>query len=93
MLKLIMSRLDKPLRSLVDTIMSIKDKKELEMVLKDLMTPQEIVEISERIQILKYLKQGLTQRDIAEKMGVSVTTVNRGSRILKYGEGGAEKVV
>jgi len=60
-------------------------KDDLEFVLDDLLTPQEISEFAERIQLLKQLKQGKTQRDIAEDMGISVTTVNRWSRILKYG--------
>jgi Trp operon repressor len=62
-------------------------KDDLEFVLDDLLTPQEISEFAERIQLLKQLKQGKTQRDIAEDMGISVTTVNRWSRILKYGTG------
>jgi TrpR family trp operon transcriptional repressor len=50
-----------------------------------LFTPAEIVEIGERIALLKQLKQGKTQRDIAADLGISVTTVSRGSRVLKYG--------
>jgi uncharacterized protein YerC len=46
-------------------------------VLEDLLTPQEIVELGERIELLHQLSQGKTQRDIASEMGISVTTVSR----------------
>lgn len=56
-------------------------------VIDDIMTPQEIVEMSERIDLLRQLHQGKTQREIATDIGISVTTVNRGARILQYGTG------
>jgi uncharacterized protein YerC len=40
--------------------------------------------MADRIEILRYLKSGLTQRDIAEKMWVSITTVSRWSKLLSY---------
>jgi uncharacterized protein YerC len=49
----------------------------MESVLDDLLTPQEISELAERIELLKQLQQDKTQREIAEDMGISVTTVNR----------------
>lgn len=66
---------------------------DMEALLNDLMTPQEIMEIVERIQLLRELKAGKTQRAIAEEMGISVTTVNRGSRVLQFGTGVIEKYV
>ncbi len=55
-------------------------------VLEDVMTPQEIVELGERLQLLKRLQSWQTQREIAREMGVSVTTVSRGSRVLQFGK-------
>jgi len=59
---------------------------DMEAVLEDLLTPSEIGEIAERIQLLTQLKAGKTQRDIASDMGISVTTVSRGNRVLQYGK-------
>jgi Trp operon repressor len=59
----------------------------MEGVLNDLMTPQEMMELVERIHLFRQLKDGKTQRAIAEDMGISVTTVNRGSRVLQFGTG------
>lgn len=57
-----------------------------ENTLEDLLTPEEIKNIYERIMILQDLKSGITQREIAKKLWVSVGTVSRGSRILQYGK-------
>lgn len=59
---------------------------DFEFVLDDLLTPEEIITIYERIMILQSLKDGLTQREIAKKLWVSSWTVSRGSRILQYGK-------
>lgn len=66
---------------------------DMEALLNDLMTPQEMMEMVERIHLFRQLKAGKTQRAIAEDMGISVTTVNRGSRVLQFGTGVIEKYV
>ena len=53
--------------------------------LQDLLTPQEIVELGDRIHVFQSLQKGNPQRDIAQELGISITTVSRGSRVLKYG--------
>ena len=80
-------RLDK-VANLFSDICEVEDFKGL---LQDLMTPQEIVELGERMQIISHLKEGMTQRKVAETMGISVTTVNRGARVLKFGTGMVDK--
>jgi Trp operon repressor len=52
-------------------------------ILEDILTYKELKDITERIQILRLLKQWKTQRNIAEELGISVTTVNRGAKVLK----------
>lgn len=61
---------------------------DFENTLDDLLTPEEIKNIYERIMILDYLKSWLTQRDVAKKLWVSISTVSRWSRILQYGKKG-----
>ncbi len=77
-------KLPESLKVITDTLWRIKSKKDIEWVIEDLMTPSEIVEIADRIQILKMLSEGKSQRDIAQKLGTSVTTVSRGNRVLQY---------
>lgn len=75
---------------LLAVLAAIGEPAALMHVLSDLLTPQEIEALRERWQIAQLLTAGRSQRDIAAELGVSVTTVSRGSRQLKYGPGGFE---
>ncbi|NUJ97217.1 winged helix-turn-helix transcriptional regulator [Candidatus Gracilibacteria bacterium] len=67
-----------------EIILKIETKEDLCDLIKDLFTPDEIIDVGARIQILRYLKKGLTQREISEKLRISLTTVSRGSRLYTY---------
>ncbi|MFA6080331.1 MAG: Trp family transcriptional regulator [Candidatus Gracilibacteria bacterium] len=58
---------------------------DLDGFLEDILSPQEIETIDERIKVMHALVAGKTQREIAEDLDISITTVSRGSRILQYG--------
>lgn len=62
-----------------------RHKKDLDGFLEDMLSPQEIETLDERIKIMHALVFGKTQREIAEELELSITTVSRGSRILQYG--------
>ncbi len=64
--------------------LQIKDKADFEASLADILTPAEIHDIADRIRILEMLKAWISQRKIALELGISITTVTRGSRIFKY---------
>ena len=51
-----------------------------------LLTQKEIEELPKRIQIVKMLKQGVPQHTIAQKLGVGVATVTRGSKEIQNGK-------
>ncbi len=87
-----MKTLQGKLNYIVDIFWQIESKKDLEKFLQDILTPAEIETIYERLQIVKLLKQGLSQRDVAEKLQTSTATVNRGARVLKYGTGILDKL-
>ncbi len=70
----------------VSKFFSSLNSKDIDHVLEDIMTPQEIVELGERLELLKRLQSWQTQREIASEMGISVTTVSRGSRVLQFGK-------
>jgi TrpR family trp operon transcriptional repressor len=48
-------------------------------------TPQELEEIPTRLQIVKKLKQGIPQHQIARELNVGVATVTRGSKEIQKG--------
>ena len=66
-------------------IINIKKERELNDFLIGVLTPKEIEQINQRIKIIKMLKKGIHQHKIAEKLGVGIATVTRGSRMLKEG--------
>ncbi|MBI5753697.1 helix-turn-helix domain-containing protein [Candidatus Peregrinibacteria bacterium] len=80
-------------KELAKTVASIRDNELAEAFLHNILTPAELDEISKRLQIVKLLMKGVSQRDVAKKLGVSMGTVSRGSRELKYGENGFKKIL
>jgi TrpR family trp operon transcriptional repressor len=68
---------------LIQHLLSAKDSSSMEKILHNLLTPSELSEISKRLQIFELLESGMPQRQIAEKLGVGIATVTRGSRALK----------
>lgn len=78
---------------LAETISAIKSPSLAKAFLHNILTPAELEEISKRLQIVKMLMKGTSQRDVAAKLGVSMGTVSRGSRELKYGADGFKKVL
>lgn len=81
------------LSELAVVITKIRDKKVAADFLRNILTPQELEEIASRLQIFKMLRKGISQREIAAKLGVSIATVSRGSRELQYGPQGVHKVL
>ncbi len=77
---------------LAETIRSLKTNGRVLSFLKNILTPAELDEIATRLQIIKLLKKGVSQREVAKKLGVGIATVSRGARELKYGAPGFKDV-
>ena len=75
------------LKRLARVLNRAKDEKDLQDLLEDLLTPSELHDIDERILIVKALKEGLPQRTVSKKLGVSIAKVTRGSQLIQYGKG------
>lgn len=84
---------EKYTKELAEVIVSIRDKGLAQSFLRNILTPAELEEISKRLQIVKLLLKGVPQRDVARRLRVSMGTVSRGSRELKYGENGFRKIL
>mgnify|MGYP001574402701 CR=1 FL=1 len=78
----------KPYKELCELIASVKDQEEAHLLLQDLFTPQERDVLAERWQIIQELAKGTPQRQIAEKLSTSISTVTRGSIAFQYGSTG-----
>jgi len=72
------------IKLMTDTLWWMKSKQDLEGVLWDILTPNEAIAVWERIEIFKQLLKWTSQREIAEYLGVSITTVTRWNRVLKH---------
>jgi uncharacterized protein YerC len=53
---------------LTDLLWQIEDKKYLDSFVEDLLTEKELKDIADRVKILRLLRQGKTQRAIAEEL-------------------------
>lgn len=73
------------LQELIEAFLSIKTKKEMLEFLQGILTPAELEELPRRLQIVKMLKSGVSQHEIARQLGVGVATVTRGSKELQKG--------
>jgi len=71
------------LNKLAKEMFLIKSQKEMESFLASLFTPQELEAIPRRLEIIKRLKRGVPQHNIAKELGVGIATVTRGARELK----------
>jgi len=70
----------------------ISDKELLVLFLKDILTPNEFETLSLRWQIVKKLHKGDKQRDVVGELGLGMSTVTRGSRMLRNKNGGFNQV-
>jgi TrpR family trp operon transcriptional repressor len=70
-------------QELLAIINALKNTKEMNRFFTELFTPAELSDISLRWKLLKDLHQGMTQRSIAKKYGISLCKITRGSKILK----------
>lgn len=62
------------------------------LFLHDVLTPAELAEIKRRMQIIKLLKQGLAQREVARRLKIAIATITRGARVLKNPQGGFNQI-
>lgn len=81
------------LRRLYTLILGVRDEKALNALLSDLLTPAELVSVTERVAILEALGRGDTLRQIAGKVHVSIGKVERGSQVFQYGKSDWKKLL
>ena len=64
-------------------VLELGDEQEAARLFNDLFTPAELADLTLRWKLLKDLHRGMTQRKIAEKYGISLCKITRGSKVLK----------
>jgi len=73
---------------IVKMLSSTKNKKELKLFLIDILSPAEIDDIYNRLQIIEELTvHGSPHREVSKKFNVSISKVTRAANVTKYGSG------
>jgi len=75
--------MSKYLKNLSKYLLSIKTEQEMQNFLAAIFTPAELIHIPKRLELVRLLKKGLSQHEIANRLGMGVATVTRGSQELK----------
>lgn len=69
--------------ALAEALARVDQPADLRRLLGELLTPAELHDLSLRWRLLQLLEAGVSQRRIAETLGVSLCKITRGSRVLK----------
>ena len=69
--------------SIVEIFTEITDKKTMTRLFGEIFTPAEVQDVALRWRLMKMLHEGIPQREIARRLGISLCKITRGSRILK----------
>ena len=77
---------------LFEAILSLKTKEECYTFFEDVRTINELLSLSQRLEVAKMLRQKKTYLEISEKTGASTATISRVNRSLIYGNDGYELV-
>ena len=77
---------------LFDAILSLKDKAECYTFFEDICTINELMSLSQRLEVAKMLREQKTYLESAEKTGASTATISRVNRSLNYGNDGYDMV-
>ncbi|MBO4445496.1 MAG: hypothetical protein IKT04_00535 [Clostridia bacterium] len=80
-------------KMLVKAIMSLKTEAECKAFLEDVMTTKEIIDISQRMGVVKMLDEKIPYGAISKATGASSTTISRVNRAYTYGTGGYKTVL
>ncbi len=76
------------LPELCRALLAMRSVEEMARLLRDLCTRTELDEMARRMTVASLLDAGLPYRVIAERTGMSTTTISRVNEWLKHGTGG-----
>lgn len=75
--------MENTIRDVARTLASIDDEDLMLELLGELLTPTELRRVDQRWKLVQLLEEGVSQREIARRLGISLCNITRGSRELK----------
>ena len=82
-----MKKYEDEISNLYNILADLKTPEECRMLLEDLCTNKEIIQMALRIKAAKLLLEGNTYQQVTEKCDISSATLSRVSRCVQYGDG------
>ena len=82
--------LNKDQQLLIDSFFKIKTKKNLNIFIEDLFSPEETLDLAQRLKIAKLILDGKTYEEIAAEIPVSTSTISKIGQVIKFGKGGLQ---
>ena len=74
---------DTPIEAFAVLLNKLESEQQIIEFLDALLTPKELDEIANRLAIIRLLRNGVPQREVAQQLGVGIATVTRGAKALK----------
>jgi TrpR family trp operon transcriptional repressor len=73
---------DTPIEAFAVLLNKLESEQQIIEFLDALLTPKELDEIANRLAIIRLLRNGVPQREVAQQLGVGIATVTRGANAL-----------
>ncbi len=80
--------LNKDQKLLVDSFYKVRTKKDLVKFIEDLFSPEETLDLAQRLKIARLILEGKTYEEIAAQIPVSSSTISKIGQVIKFGKGG-----
>lgn len=79
--------LNKDQKLVVDSFYKVKTKKDINSFIEDLFSPEETLDLAQRLKIAKLILDGKTYEEIAAEIPVSTSTISKIGQVIKFGKG------
>lgn len=84
---------DEATERLAQALCAAKTPAEARALIEDLLTPREMLELAQRLEVARLLDGGISYAGVSARTGASSTTVSRVSKCLSGGPGGYRLVL
>jgi TrpR family trp operon transcriptional repressor len=79
--------MDNSLKEICNSVNQLPGVEQIEAFFKEILSEKELEDIQLRWELMKKLKEGESQRNIAKELHVSLCKITRGAKILKQPNG------